>query len=425
MRKMYFKKIRDNIYLIIPMICIILWGISFLLIAIFTNRFSGFIYHDFKIFYECGKKVIEDPTQLYKYDYGYAAGYFYLPSFAMLMAVSISLLPYNVAYFVFYGINIIFAMILVRQFNSILVLVDVKKKIHRFMFLMIISNGFVIFNIFLQNQLKFIIGAILFFILRRELQWRKEEKEKDLKYNLVNLGLFIFTIAMAPYLIFLLVIYIFQDIRIKDIFKKDNVIIYGIAVLWFIAQNFLFIIYPSLIYDFLLGMNFSAKVEFFWLYYMSEWVYLSTNELILYSIFNIIVTIIITLILLSRTKLKVEEKFAYFAFCSLYYSLFVGRVLAVFLPLVLLLFIPFLKQDEKGFDFIKTNKILLIGLLAIIGIYFNVNPETLYIIFMTILPFLNGTVLMIFIYLRLIFLICIIAICFLLLNLKNEKTIEL
>jgi len=221
--KVNLKKIKENIYLIIPMSCIVLWAMMFLLLTTYYPNWQnfGFLYMDYFIWYKTGKIIYTDPSNLYyQHPEPYNISYTWMPCWAMLFAISFSLMPLAIGYFILFTINIIAGVLFVREFNKVLTLLDVKRKLHRFLFLIITSNGFIILNIFLQNQPKLIVALIFFFILRREIQCRKEEIEKDLKYHLINYGLFVFAVGIAPYFIFLLLIYIFHDIKFKDLFKK-------------------------------------------------------------------------------------------------------------------------------------------------------------------------------------------------------------
>ena len=412
--------IRENLYVIIPIVCVIFWSIIFLISTRFDSSLSDYIYFDFIIFYGAGKQIFRDPSHLYSHDYGYDIGYTYMPSFATLFSISISLLPYVIGYFTLYFINTVLGIFFIREYNRILILINLKKKIHIFIFLIIIYNGFILFNIFRQNQVKFGVGLIFLFILRREIQKRKEGTEKTLKYYLINYGLLVFAIGMTPYFIFFLLIVIFHDIRYNEIFKKENVKIYIIVVLMFVIQNFLFILYPSLIFEFLNGFY---KNENFFLFYLDEWVVISNDQILSY--FNIISTLLlflITFILISNSKLKLEKEFAYFSISALFISLFANRTLSILLPLTLLLFVPFLNQDEKGTKFIKSNIILLIGLISVAGIYLNINSGTIFIIIITIIQLLDGSILIFIIFLRWIILLCIMATSLLMLNLKHKKT---
>ncbi|MFX1384038.1 MAG: hypothetical protein ACFFBP_16495 [Promethearchaeota archaeon] len=417
------KKIKENTYLIIPMFCIIIWAILYLISSFYNPHETNFqfIYFDFQIWYRAGQQIYRDPSKLYSTYFGYDISYTWTPCWATLFAISISLMPYAIGYFTLYVINIIVGMLFIREFNKILMLLKVKRKLHRFLFLIIISNGFLLLNLFRQNQTKFIVGLILFFILRKEIQYRKGDLNKDLKYNLINYGLFVFALGMAPYFIYLLLIYMFHDIKFKDLLKKENIKIYSIVVFMFIFQNILFLIYPNLIFEFLEG--FFKNVNFF-IFYLNEWIIFSDIEITLINIIFSIILFVITLILIINKKLTLEVKFGYFSLFAIFFGLFANRVLMILLPSILILFIPFMKQDETGFDFIKENIILLTGFLAIAGIYLNVNPETIYLITIFIIPASQGFGLMLIIYLRWIILLILMLLSFLLLYMKNRDLIN-
>ena len=80
--------------------------------------------------------------------------------------------------------------------------------------------------------------------------WREEGREKDLRYMIITYALFVFAIGLVPYFIFLLFIYVLQDKELNVILSKNNLREYLLIIIMFIAQNLLFIIYPSLIFDF-------------------------------------------------------------------------------------------------------------------------------------------------------------------------------
>jgi len=189
----------------------------------------------------------------------------------------------------------------------------------------------------------------------------------------------------------------------------------------FVGQNFLFVLYPNLIFDFLEGFYKNAN---FWYFYLKEWINFSDSQI---TIINYIVTPLLfalTLILILNKNLKLEVKFAYFALFAIFFGLFANRVLNVLLPLTLMLFIPLLKQEEKGFDFIKKNYILLTGFIAVAGIYLMVNAETIYIIITMLIPFIGGSLLMFFIYLRWFILLIIMILSLLVLYLKNWELVK-
>ncbi|MFX0138672.1 MAG: hypothetical protein ACFFDN_33830, partial [Candidatus Hodarchaeota archaeon] len=266
------------------------------------------------------------------------------------MAISISLFPYNIAYFIWYGLNYIFAALLVIEFNKILKLLSIKEKIHRFLFLMVISNGFLILIQFALNQTKFFVCAILLFILRREIQYKKEEKEKDFKYKFITYFLFVMIVGMVPYFLFLLLIFIFHDIPFSEVFEKENLKTYGLVALIFIAQNFLFIIYPRLIFDyyfiiFRYYQNYQISLAFYYLTFIHKIFIIPNTVKIIISL--ILLTILYEIIgfLLITKKLTIQEKFSYFAISFIFLNSIAFKTLIVLFPLTLLLFIPFFHQD--------------------------------------------------------------------------------
>ena len=131
----------------------------------------------------------------------------------------------------------------------------------RFLFLIAISNGYVIYLLFLFNQTKYIIGFLFLFVLRREIQFRIENIKKDIKFYLINYGLFLLAASAAPYFFPLFLIYLFHDISKDELFKKENIKLD-------ILQKY--IKYNS-IYIFTLVINLSilfVLVEFFYVWYI-------------------------------------------------------------------------------------------------------------------------------------------------------------
>ena len=363
--------LKYNLYLIIPSLCIGFWA----LYALIDCNFNPIMW-DFYIFYNSGKKILKNPAKLYK-----DPGYLYMPSFALLFASSLSLFPLNIAYSIFFIINYILGVLSIREFNKILIFMNVKESIHRFLFLLIISNGYFIYRQFQTNQTKYIILVIFLFIIRRELQFNIYQLEKDLKYFLINYNLFIFALAVAPNFLFLLLIIIFLDIPRNELFKKENLKKYSIVFLVFIIQNFLFIIFPNLIFDFIDGFNrpseFHDNVE---LLYLRGWLDISARNVRYLLISSIIILFLISLILSFNNKLQIEEKFGYYALAYLFIGVHGSsrKLPIVLLPLILILFVPYLNQDLKGIEFIKRNSILLIGLLSITLISFLSYYNVLY-----------------------------------------------
>jgi len=406
----YKNLILDNLYLIIPAICIGIWA----LLALFNEEYHTPLTWDFQVFHESGLQIYKNPAHLYEVD-----GYVYTPSFAIFFAITFSLLPVDIAAYSFFILSYILGILTIIEYNKILILMDVKQKLHRFMFLIIISNGFFVLYQFKFNQAKYLLFVILVFIIRRELQFNKEEKEKDLKYYLINYGLFVFAIGSAPYFIFLLIIYMFQNIPRNEFFKQENVKKYVIVVMMFIIQNFLFIIYPLQIFDFLDGFNHpQRRHRKLKLIYLKEFMGVSSDVIAFLSILCTIILSIITGILLYKANIKIEEKFGYFSIVYIFIGVFAYTLLLslILFSFILLLFVPYLNQNRKGIEFVKSNKYSLIGILSILGIFFASSDFIIY----DFIPFLQDYPFIFLYYARWIFLLCVMIISLIILYLKNQ-----
>ncbi|TFG25714.1 MAG: hypothetical protein EU529_00440 [Promethearchaeota archaeon] len=375
---LYLRKKKNNeiLYIIIPMICIGIWALHSLIIIYIRQNIP---FWDFGVYYYSGRQLLIDPNRFYKEDYGFWVGITSLPFFCMLWAISISLLPYNIAYFVWYGFHYICAVLFILEFNKILKLLGVKEKIHRFLFLMVISNGYLIFLQFALNQSKFFVGALLLFILRREIQYKKEEKEKDFKYKFITYFLFVMIVGMIPFFLFLLLIFIFHDIPLGELFEKENLKTYGLVIIIFLAQNFLFFIYPGLIFDYYHVFRYFQGVQLYslgyYLVFIKKIFFIPPRAKFILSFIRLIFMYVIIAFLLITKKFKIHEKFSYFALSFLLTNTLAEKTLIILFPLILLIFIPFLHQDEIGKDFIKNNKYVLIGLLSVLCIYLTEGVE--------------------------------------------------
>ncbi|MFX1386982.1 MAG: hypothetical protein ACFE9M_07185 [Promethearchaeota archaeon] len=390
------------------------------------NRNFALLDTDFKYFYGYGREVWSNPNDLYNV----TLRNYYLPFVSFLFSISISLLPYTVAIYEWYFLNFgVLSVIFILEFNKILILKDVKKKLHRFIFLIIIANGQVVFWQIFMTHFKFIPAVIFFFIIRREMQYRKNELEKDTKYYIINYSLLGLAIAFCPYFIFFLIIYIFHDIKFRDLFSRINIKKYGLILVILLLENFLFFIFPSNLSVFVGTFIRHSEIERRWgfpLFYIREWEWLWSDDPSFYMPTIIISTIfiaILTLVLLVKNyNLKIEEKFSYLSLGFILFSTFAQRAFLVLFPLALLLFIPFLKQDVKGGRFLKENLIALIGIIALAGIYFMVRPDN-YLLEMIdkYLPFLSQFPYVIIIYLRWFILLGIWMMCLIILYYKRFK----
>ena len=403
------NKLKGSLYLIIPALCVFFWGLYyFIKIGTFISYER---YWDFGIYYNVGKQLLSYPHYIYD-----IYGFFYLPNVAIFFAFGFSIFPLYISYYTFFILNIIIGIFFVLEFNKVLKFMKLNSKFHRFLFLLIVSNGWFLHRIFTFSQTKLFVGLIIIYIIRREFQIKEENREKDLKYFLINYNLLIFGIGMAPSFILILPIYLFHDIRLKEIAKKQNLKIYGIIITSFIIQNFLFVLYPSLIFDFLSGFSWGYSHQFGANAYLHTLI-LPDNINTFYSNFATIILLIVTSILICNKKLNLEIKIGYFALAYLYFGMFSGfSLFHILLVFSLLLFVPYVNQKEKFFKFIKKNILLLIGLCFIVTISFLPHISTILKFF----PFTGDFPIIVFTTLRYSILIFGIGITLSLLILTNK-----
>jgi len=371
----------DYLYLILPLIFFSFWAFH-CIYYLNTQKYEEmgkFWDGDFPVFYNAGKQILKNPAYLYE-----VPRYFYMPSFAIFCAFTFSLLPFRVAYYTFYFTNYLAGMLAILEFDRILLLLDVKKKAYRLFFLTIISNGYLIWVVFYLNHLKFLVFLILLFIIRREIQYRKEAKTKNIKYYILTFGLFVFLLGIAPYFIFLLFIYVFQQIKLKNILKKENLKMYFIIISWFVIQNITFIIYPLQIVQFIDGFNRPVRESrSSHPLFLQEFIYISPSEMTTPSlIFTGILAIIAAVLILYRNE-KIENKFSLFLLSYIFFGIISPPFLIVStcFSFVLFLFVPFLNQEVEGYEFLKKNIIVLIGLASILGIALFINDFFNYVFF--------------------------------------------
>ena len=109
----------ENLYLIIPAICIGFWAFY----SYFSQDPSNIYKWDLYVVYMVGRQVLTNPAHIYD-----VPTYLYMPNFAILMAIIISLFPYSMAYYIFFIYNYVWGILANREFNKVLILMDVKKK---------------------------------------------------------------------------------------------------------------------------------------------------------------------------------------------------------------------------------------------------------------------------------------------------------
>ena len=356
---MLIETIKRKSYIIIPFLCLTFY----LCLLFYVYAFFSVDFINMKIYHPTFKNVLNNPRDIYM-DLEGMFDYYYLPSFACFFSF-LGLLDLFTASYIYLIILYISSLLIILLFDKILILLNLKNKWIRLLFLLIISNGWVIFNQFRELQTKIIVCLIFLYVIEREIDYRINDKEKKIGYYIINYGLFIFGLGITPNLIFLFVIYLFHEIRIDTLFKRINIAKYLIVISIFLIENFLFFIYPELIFKFLNGINFPAQYNSILSLCLSP--FQISNEFLLNYIrlLLILITILITILLTVNSKLLIEWKFSIFCLSLLYLDIYKGyALLQILLPFVLLLLVPFIKQEVSIKKFVEENYIMLIGFLS-------------------------------------------------------------
>lgn len=405
------KFIRSKFHLIISFLCLTFWLLLFLVWYNFR------IYHvDFHIFHEAFKKILNNPKELYNIDIE-GWGYYYLPSFACFFSF-LGFFNIKLAACMFLIMNYILSIAVILIFNRILRLMNLKNKWYRLLFLLIVSNGWIIYDQYRTLQTKILVCLIFLYIIWREIYYRNEEKEKRISYFTLNYIFFIFALGMAPQLIFLFIIYLFYEVRLSNFFSRDNILRYLIVVTIFLIENLLFLIYPELIIDFWKGFTFNLDEKSIRALFLSDFQFSNQSILITIRYILLFMIIITTLGLTINKKFLIEWKFSLFCFSFLFLDIFRGYgILQILLPFILFLFIPFIKQEKSVKSFVKVNYIIMIGLFSVLGVIFTSKDTQ---VFLRSFPLFKEFPLFILVYLRWSILTGLLAITIIILNFKYK-----
>lgn len=434
--KLVLDYLKEKWYLIIPIICIFFWA----LLSIIKDNFYIYNAADFDWFYYASKNIFSDPVHVFSpsspEDYNYA------PSIVTIFGVIVAIFSFKASAWILFICLFIAAVFSIVEFNKILILYKVDNKIHRFLYLIVLSNGLRFIQLFDVLQTKIIVAFLLLLFLRREIQIRHSaDKPNDFKFRFTQMMILIFAIGLVPhYALFLIIIYLFHGITLKEIFKKEQIKKYLLMIVVFLIQNFMYIVvfilspkellyifgymsqgsrtFPqNITYSDLELINFKlppdALSTFFHIVNLYiDLTFLHFNILLVISILSLLIT---SIVLSAKKNLNIEQKFGYIALFSLFLNVYYHvRDLNLLLPLVALLFIINLKNEKKVLNFIRNNVIWIFG-LALISILYFVPP--LYFL-VKYFPFISSVP---FIILFLIMPIIYIFIVLALLLLRNKK----
>ncbi|MFX0141080.1 MAG: hypothetical protein ACFFDN_46005, partial [Candidatus Hodarchaeota archaeon] len=322
--------IKRNLYLLIPIAMLSLWA----LISLIKDNFSLLDSCDFPIFYYGGKHIYTKPEKI-----PYGHGYWWTVNFAVAFSL-ISLFEYEIALWIFFFIIYMCGVLFIREFNKILILKNVNSKFNRVLFLSIISNGIYIMQTFDYLQKKFISLFLILLFIRREIEIRtKDNNYNNIKFQIIQLNILIFALGMEPQFASIGIIYLLNNKSIKSIFSKSQFKKYILVILIFIGQNFMFLVYPDLIFRFLDGITavpsrtnishidlntitpeevIKERLEFNRCSMVMILLILGIDAPV--GIISLILIALFTIIISFKKNLLFEKKIGYFALFSLFFS---------------------------------------------------------------------------------------------------------
>jgi hypothetical protein len=431
------EKIKTSLYILIPILCILFWAF----IALYKDNFTLIPAADFPTFYYVSQLIFTEPEQIYFLE---VQPYTYTPFFAMII-FPMGFLTFEQAHWYYFFFILILTELSLVLFNQILILKNVSNRFHRFLYLIAISNGIVFIQMFdtLTGRIFTAFGLIWF--LKREIKFRNLKKDlTDTKFIFTQMMIIIFTFGITLQYFFLVLLYVFHNIKFKEIFSLLQIKRYLLLVISFLIQNFLliviFFISPEAISN-LLGGHWRGESSFGSSGARLTYSHLlekrsrdpvdsiTTTVMVLSFYFDlsginisillvsILIMSFITFIIHIHKNLKIETKFGIWAFFSLFFYTFTqNRYFVGLLPIIVLLFLNYeIKSEKNIIEFIKKNYLILTGLICIMVLYFL--PPIHYLI--RVFPFLMNIPISIMLF-KFTYIYLILSIDFFLLYRKNR-----
>ena len=127
--------IRNLLYLVFPIFCLIFWA----LLSLIKDNFSLTHVPDFPTFYKAGKFIYTDSENLYSSKI--SPRYHYFPSFASIFFF-LTFFDIETSKWIYFFILLSIAIFSVIEFNKILILKNVDNKFNRFLYLMVLKQRF-------------------------------------------------------------------------------------------------------------------------------------------------------------------------------------------------------------------------------------------------------------------------------------------
>jgi hypothetical protein len=320
---------------------------------------------DFHMFHEAGVQFWNNYSLIYE-----VPGFLYLPSFAVVSAFLFAPLPLWEAHFVLFSINLFLGIIFVIELDKIYELCGLKSRLNRLLFLSVSTASWFVYIQFYHPQAKLIVGVILFYILRKTLEFRKAKKEKTYLNYFIEYFLLSFALGISPYLIFMVFLLILDDIGSSNLLKKESIKKYLLFGGIFLAQNILFVISPNIIMDYITaGFGRYGGHPSINLFYVREWLSFEYADIVE----NILTGLLLVFcIILGISRLKLPVKIGISSLLYLLLGTFGWSKEFIFISLLFLLLIPYVKQGEFSLDLAFDNFYIYTGMFCIF--FINIQP---------------------------------------------------
>lgn len=236
---MNYKKVLINKwYLLLPIGSILFYALR----TLFCD-FPKPLGLDFNAFYYAGKYIFSHPEWIYTDQI--MPGYVYFPGFASIFSL-LSIFPYEYALVIYFILLLLFAELSIIYLDQILTIKEVNIKM-KIPILLAVAGGHVVTLVFEMVQSKYIAAFLLLLFLKRELQ--REEKEFDLKFFAGQGIILVILISILPYLFCPALIYLLYNS--DGIFTTNQLRKYLLLFAEFFIFNFMFLVQPYLILDYL------------------------------------------------------------------------------------------------------------------------------------------------------------------------------
>ncbi len=287
--------------------------------------------------------------------------FYYLPIAALYYYISMP--TFFLGYWVLLFTNIVLSFILISLIDKLAKLKGIENLKYRFLINTISTNGWnLLYTSYYQGQSKILTATLFLLFLIREFTTEK----KNLRFYVIQYNILWFLIAFTPNYVLFFLVYLLHDTKLRAVLNKENFKKILIIIVSFIVQNFLFIIYPNLLFDFLtkgvlqFGQARQTHLEFssgnifenFLVIQTLSGVVFVPQYLVFYcaTLATIIAVLVITFL-----KTDLFKKSVFFSISMVFFYMFTTQFLILTSLLIIQLFL-FLEEEKEDFmEFFKKN----------------------------------------------------------------------